>query len=71
MNKFTRSIAQRFQQISTLALIATSLVALNPPTAALARQIVIKDGVTFDFQRCARSSDGNDIVGKGSFLTRL
>lgn len=64
------SIAQRFQQISTLALVATSLVALNPPTAALARPIVVKDGVTFDFQGCTRSSDGNDVVCRGSFLSR-
>jgi hypothetical protein len=49
LNKFTRSIAQHFQQISTLALVATSLVALNLPTAALARPLVIGDGVTFDF----------------------
>ncbi|PSB53469.1 hypothetical protein [Chamaesiphon polymorphus] len=69
-NKFTSSIAQRFQQISTLTLIATSLVAINLPTAVLARPIVVKDGVTFDFQGCARSSDGNDIVCRGSFLSR-
>jgi hypothetical protein len=70
LNKFTRSIAQRFQQISTLALIATSLVALNPPTAALARPIVVKDGVTFDLKGCARSSDGNDVICSGTFLNR-
>jgi hypothetical protein len=70
MNKFTRSIAQHFLQISTLAFIATTLVAINPPTAALARPIVVRDGVTFDFQGCARSSDGNDIVCRGSFLSR-
>jgi hypothetical protein len=70
MNKITKSIAQRFQQVSTLALITTSLVALNPPTAVLARPIAIKDGLTFDFQGCARSSDGNDIVCRGSFLSR-
>jgi hypothetical protein len=64
------SIAQRFQKVSTLALIATTLVALNPRTAALARPIVVQDGVTFDFQGCARTSDGNDVVCKGSFLSR-
>jgi hypothetical protein len=69
MFKFN-SIAQRFQQISTLALVATSLVAISSPTAALARPVVVKDGLTFDFQGCARSSDGNDIVCKGSFLSR-
>ncbi len=53
-NKFTRSIAQRFQQITTLAFTATCLAALNPPTAALARPIVIKDG-------CKNSG-----VGKGN-----
>jgi hypothetical protein len=70
LNKFTRSIAQRFQRLSTLALVATSLVAINPPTAALARPIVVKDGVTFDFQGCARTSDGNDVVCSGIFLSR-
>jgi hypothetical protein len=70
MNRFTRSIAQRFQRISTLALVATTLAAINPPTAALARPIVIQDGVTFDFQGCARSSDGNDIVCRGTFISR-
>jgi hypothetical protein len=70
MNKFTRSIAHYFQRISTLALVATSLVAISSPTAALARPVVIKEGVTFDFQGCAGSSDGNDIVCRGSFLSR-
>jgi hypothetical protein len=70
VNKFTRSITHRFQRLSTLALVATSIVALNPPTAALARPIVIQDGLTFDLQGCARTSDGNDIVCRGSFLSR-
>ncbi len=68
--KNIRSIAQCCRQIFTLALFTTSLVALNSPTAALARPILVKDGVTFDFQGCARSSDGNDIICRGSFLSR-
>jgi hypothetical protein len=70
MNKLTRSIAQCFQRVSTLALVATTLVVMNPLKPVSARPIVIKDGVTFDFQECARTSDGNDVVCKGSFLSR-
>jgi hypothetical protein len=69
MFKFNLS-CQNFERISTLAFITTSLVAINLPAAALARPIVIKDGVTFDFQGCARTSDGNDVFCRGSFLSR-
>jgi hypothetical protein len=58
-----------FQKVSTLGLFAASLVTLNLPIIALARPIVVQDGVTFDFQGCTRS-DGNDIVCRGSFLSR-
>jgi hypothetical protein len=70
MNKLTRSNAQRFQRISTLAIVANTLAVISLPTAAFARPIVIKDGVTFDFQGCARSLDGNDVVCRGSFMSR-
>jgi hypothetical protein len=69
MFKFNLS-CQNFERISTLAFITTSLVAINLPAAALARPIVINDGLTFDLKGCARSSDGNDVVCSGSFLSR-
>jgi hypothetical protein len=62
--------AMLMNRISALALSATTLVTLNLPTAASARPIDIQDGVTFNFQGCARSSDGNDVVCRGYFLSR-
>jgi hypothetical protein len=70
MNKFAQSVTQNVQRIFTFAIFAMPLLALNIPTAALARPIVIQDGVTFDFQGCARTSDGNDLICRGSFLSR-
>jgi hypothetical protein len=56
-------------RISAFALSAATLVAMNLPTSALARPMVVKDGVTFNFQGCAKTDDGNDIVCRGTFLS--
>jgi hypothetical protein len=62
--------AMLMNRISALALSVTTLVTLNLPTAASARPIVVQDGVTFDFQGCSRSSDGNDVICRGTFISR-